>query len=76
MMVGRVFLVLTGACQFGHGVGGKGEIAGIPCGTAKNKPKKFFALTRGKKKNTKKHENTPKKHPQNTKKTPKKKISR
>ena len=22
MMVGRVFLVLTGACQFGHGVGG------------------------------------------------------
>ena len=21
-MVGRVFLVLTGACQFGHGVGG------------------------------------------------------
>ena len=22
MMVGRVFLVLTGACQFGHGLGG------------------------------------------------------
>ena len=22
MMVGRAFLVLTGACQFGHGVGG------------------------------------------------------
>ena len=22
MMVGRVFLVLTGACQFGHGAGG------------------------------------------------------
>ena len=22
MMAGRVFLVLTGACQFGHGVGG------------------------------------------------------
>ena len=22
MMVGRIFLVLTGACQFGHGVGG------------------------------------------------------
>ena len=22
MMIGRVFLVLTGACQFGHGVGG------------------------------------------------------
>ena len=22
VMVGRVFLVLTGACQFGHGVGG------------------------------------------------------
>ena len=22
MMVGRIFLVLTGACQFGHGAGG------------------------------------------------------
>ena len=37
MMVGRVFLVLTGACQFGHGVGGfttnfihSGSIPGVP----------------------------------------------
>ena len=46
----------------------KGEIAGIPCGTAKNKPKKNFALTREKtKKNTKKHENTPKKQTKTTK---------
>jgi len=46
----------------------KGEIAGIPCGTAKNKPKKNFALTREKQKKTPKSTKTPPKNNKNNKK--------
>ena len=60
-------------------LGRKGEIAGIPCGTAKNKPKKNFALTREKQKKTPKSTKTPPKNNKNTKKQQKntqKKFSR
>ena len=48
----------------------KGDIAGIPCGSAKNKPKKNFALTHEKQKQNQKA----RKHPKKTKKNQEGKI--
>ena len=53
-------------------LGRKGEIAGIPCGTAKNKPKKKIRANARKTKKTPKSTKTPPKKNKNKKKHPKK----